>query len=111
MLFQLLDVLIWFRLYVDSNPKTGNWVKVEEESASIVEVTNTLISGKVINLNPQKGFAFFQPDAIGDNVFIPPHLVTNHSLADQMRIEVETESYLDNRSNETKTRVKRVFIR
>jgi hypothetical protein len=27
--FQLLDVLAWFKMYVDSNPKTENWVKVE----------------------------------------------------------------------------------
>ncbi len=107
--FQLLDVLAWFKMYVDSNPKTENWIKVDEIAESISEQTAELITGKVINLNAQKGFAFFQPDAIGDNVFIPPHLVTNHSLQDEMKISVEIEEYADNRTGELKNRVKRIL--
>ena len=97
-------------MYVDSNPKTGNWVRVE----TVTEVTESaaeLIHGKVININPQKGFAFFKPDAIGDNIFIPPHLVTNHALTEGMPIQVEVEEYTDNRDGEKKTRVKRVVIK
>jgi cold shock CspA family protein len=107
--FQLLDLLAWFKMYVDSNPKTGNWIKLETVPA-ISQPTAGLTYGKVINFNMQKGFAFFKPDAIGENVFIPPHLVTNHSLAEGMSVQVEIEEYTDNRTNELKKRVKRILI-
>ncbi len=104
--FQLLDVLAWFKIYVDANPKTRNWVKIETGTESSAE----LIPGKVININSQKGFAFFKPNSIGENVFIPPHLITNHSLAEGMTVQVEVEEYADNRSNELKNRVKRIKL-
>lgn len=107
--FQLLDVLAWFKMYVDSNPKTGNWVKVET-ATEVADPAAELIHGKVININSQKGFAFFKPDAIGDNIFIPPHLVTNHSLKEGMPVQVEVEEYTDNRTNELKNRVKRIEL-
>ncbi|HRH82745.1 MAG TPA: hypothetical protein PK210_00790 [Bacteroidia bacterium] len=108
--FQLLDVLVWFKMYVDSNPKTENWLKVET-AAEAAEPAAELIHGKVINIHPQNGFAFFKPDAIGDNIFIPPHLVTNHSLTEGMPVQVEVEEYTDNRTNELKNRVKRIEMR
>lgn len=108
-LYQLLDVLIWFKIYIDSNPKTENWVKVET-ATEFADPVAELIPGKVINLNPQKGFAFFKPDAIGDNIFIPPHLVANHSLKEGMSVQVEVEEYTDNRTNELKNRVKRIEL-
>src|SRR5690606_30608007 len=104
--FQLLDVLVWFKMYVDGNPKTGNWVKVET-STEVTEPTAQLIRGKVININTQKGFAFFKPDGIGENIFIPPHLVTNYSLSEGTPVQVvEIEEYIDNRTDETRCRVK-----
>jgi len=107
--FQLLDVLVWFKMYVDSNPKTGNWVKVET-ATEVAEPAAELIHGKVININSQKGYAFFKPDAIGDNIYIPPHLVTQHSLKEGMPIKVEVEEYTDYRTNELKNRVKRIEL-
>lgn len=107
--FQLLDVLVWFKMYVDANPKTGNWVKLDTSSEA-TEPAAELISGNVINLNSQKGFAFFKPDTNGDNIFIPPHLVTNHSLTDGTPVQIEVEEYTDNRTNELKNRVKRIEL-
>ncbi len=107
--FQLLDVLAWFKMYVDSNPKTSNWIKMETGTEA-AEPVNELIHGKVINVNLQKGFAFFKPDAIGENIFIPPHLVTNHSLTEGLQIQVYVEEYTDNRTNELKNRVKRIEL-
>jgi cold shock CspA family protein len=104
--FQLLDLLVWFKMYVDSNPKTGNWVKTVE----VTEHMDVLIWGKVINLNPQKGFAFFKPDTLGENIFIPPHLVTNHALTEGLQIQVDVEEYTDNRTNKLKNRVKRIEL-
>ncbi len=104
-LYQLMDVLVWFKMYVDGNPKTENWKRTEgvigAESADLTE-------GKVINMNIEKGFAFFQPDAGGSNIFIPPHLVTANNLKDGLPVLVEIEEYVDNRSGETKNRVKRI---
>ena len=105
-LYQLLDVLVWFKTYIDTNPKAKNWIKrgMTEGNDKIVE----LIQGKVININRQKGFAFFKPTSTGENVFIPQHLVTNHNLRDGMSVQVEIEQYTDIRNNELKNRVKRV---
>lgn len=108
-LFQLFDVLAWFKQYVDSNPKTENWIRIDNVTEAIPVSAEDTVMGKVININQQKGFAFFKPDAVGDNVFIPPHLVTNHSLTEQMPVRVEIEQYIDNRTAETKTRVKRIL--
>lgn len=108
-LFQLFDVLAWFKQYVDSNPKTENWIRIDNVTEAIPVSAEDTVLGKVININQQKGFAFFKPDAVGDNVFIPPHLVTNHSLTEQMPVRVEIEQYIDNRTAETKTRVKRIL--
>lgn len=105
--FQLLDLLAWYKMYVDSNPKTQNWVKVETAIETTVPATE-LIRGKVININSQKGFAFFKPDAFGENVYIPPHLVTNHLLIEGVPVGVEVEEYKDNRTNQLKYRVKRI---
>ncbi len=109
--FQMLDVLVWFKMYVDSNPKPENWEVAETTSEGNESSSEALTNGKVINVNPQKGFAFFKPDAIGDNVFIPPHLVSTHSLHDEMPIQVEIEEYTDNRDGILKTRVKRIVNR
>jgi hypothetical protein len=107
--FQLLDVIIWFKMHVDANPKIQNWVKVET-APELAEPKPELILGKVININIQKGYAFFKPDASGDNIFIPPNLVTNHSLSEEMPVQVEIEKYTDNRTNELKNRVKRIEL-
>lgn len=107
--FQLLDVLAWFKMYVDSNPKTKNWTKVES-TTEVRETDAALIQGKIININLQKGFAFFKPDDKSENVFIPPHLIANHELNEGIPIIVEVENYTDNRTNETKKRVKTLEI-
>lgn len=108
-LFQLMDLLVWFKKYVDSNPKKENWEKLEREAT--LEVTTVLEanSGKVININPYKGFAFFKPDNGEPNTFIPPHLITDLGLIEGDAIKVdEIEEYTDTRSNENKTRVKKI---
>ncbi|WP_282773597.1 hypothetical protein [Phaeodactylibacter xiamenensis] len=112
--FQLLDVIAWFKIYVDSNPPTQNWIRVGMENKEIGGTMRPdyagLVHGKVININPMKGFAFFAPDAGGENTFIPPHLVTNHSLQGGLPISVEIEEYTDNRTGDLKTRVKRIAM-
>lgn len=108
-LFQLLDVLVWFKTYIDSNPPIQNWSKIDTNTGNISTNADTGIPGIVINLNTQKGFAFFKPNLGGENIFIPPHLVANHSLVDDKPVEVEVEEYIDNRTSETKTRVNKII--
>jgi len=108
-LYQLMDVLVWFKMYVDGNPKTENWQRTEGVISEVGAEPADLTEGKVININIDKGFAFFQPDAGGSNIFIPPHLVTANNLTNELLVSVEIEEYVDNRSGETKNRVKRIF--
>mgnify|MGYP005990426175 CR=1 FL=1 len=105
-LFQLLDVIVWFKIHVDGNPKTENWTAIEvttKESASNIK------KGEVIQLNVYKGFAFLQPEDGTENIFIPPHLVNNHSLKENDVITGEVEEYTDNRTQELKKRVKKLI--
>lgn len=105
-LYQLLDVIVWFKIHIESNPKTENWVKVDD---SLQEKNSNIKKGEVINLNIYRGFAFLQPEDGTDNVFIPPHLVTNHTLKETDVITGEIEEYTDNRTQELKKRVKKLI--
>ena len=107
-LFQLLDVLVWFKQYVDTKPKTKNWeLLFANNDASQNE---TWIEGEVINYNSIKGFAFLKPYDGCDNQFIPPHLVTDHSLINGCKVKGVIEEYIDNRTGDPKTRVKKIEI-
>lgn len=108
-LYQLMDVLVWFKMYVDGNPKTENWQRTESGISKVGAEPADLTEGKVINMNIDKGFAFFQPDAGGSNTYISANLVTDNSLKNGLPISVEIEEYVDNRSGEKKNRVKRIF--
>ena len=107
-LFQLLDVLVWFKQYVDAKPKTKNWeLLFADNDASQNE---TWIEGEVINYNSIKEFAFLNPYDGSDNQFIPPHLVTDHSLINGCKVKGVIEEYIDNRTGDQKTRVKKIEI-
>ena len=94
---------------MDSKPKTNNWVKLET-ATEVTEPAPELIPGKVIKIIPQKRCAFFKPDTTDDNIFIPMHLVTNHSLTEGMTVQAEVEEYTYNPTNELKSRVKRIVL-
>ncbi len=112
-LFQLFDVITWFKQYVDSKPKTENWERIETIKTADEPDSKNIMEGKVIEKESLsrrgKDFAFFKPDTMGSNVLIPSHLVSSHLLQDEMQIRVEIEEYIDNRTGETKTRVKRIL--
>ncbi|RAJ19792.1 hypothetical protein LX77_03422 [Gelidibacter algens] len=101
-LYQLLDVIAWFKIHIKSKPKTENWTRTIEREKSQADI----IKGIVINLSVNKGFAFLQPNDGSDNVFIPPHLVTENNLKENDIITGEVEEYIDNRTQELKKRVK-----
>jgi cold shock CspA family protein len=105
-LYQMMDVIVWFKIHIDSDPPKENWTNINNTRTA---EESTYKTGEVINLNIYKGFAFFKPNDGSENIFIPPHLVTNHSLSDDDEISVEIEEYQDNRTNETKKRVKNII--
>lgn len=108
-LFQLMDMIVWFKMYVDSKPKTGNWTK-QETSLDSQAALPELLKGKVIQLNLAKGFAFLKPESEGANVFIPPHLVSNHELQNGMIINAEVGEQMDNRLNELRKIVRSIQL-
>ena len=82
--YALLDVIIWFKLYIDNQPATKNWSKIE--SSSIVD--SDYIKGKVIQLHPVKFIAFLQPyDKSMVNAYIPRSFVVENELQEGQIIE------------------------
>jgi len=102
---QLLDLIIWFKTYIDSNPKKNNWTKEDIETDR-----EAFIEGEVINMNPEKGFAFLKPHNEGENLFIPPILVQKYQLSEGMYIKAEIEEYTYHKTQETNTRAKNIEI-
>jgi hypothetical protein len=104
--FQLLDVIVWFKQYVDTNPTTENWEtdKVDHETQEV------LIGGTVINYNTFKKYAFFEPNDGSKNSIIPAHIVTKYDLEEGMSIKGESEEYTDNRTQELRKRIKRIEL-
>ena len=107
-LFQLLDVLIWFKYHVDQKPISKNWQLINDNINSDNE--KKWIEGTVINYNSFKGFAFLCPLNNDENTFIPPHLVTQFELSEGQIIKGTIEEYIDNRSGEQKSRVNDIKI-
>lgn len=105
--YQLLDIIIWFKMYIDTKPQTENWVKIVE--VDNLEQKEDSITGKVININNEKGFAFLQQSTGGKNIFIPPHLVNDYSLVADQKIIIEIEEYTDNRTGDIKVRASKIL--
>lgn len=103
-LYLLFDIIIWYKNLVNQyrNPEFNKilW-KTREKSEPV--------SGKVINVNI-KGFAFFEPDSQGENIYIPQHLVSEHSLKNGTLVFAEIEEYKDNQTGELKKKAKHIEI-
>jgi cold shock CspA family protein len=108
-IYQLLDIIIWVKKHIDENPPKTNWT-IDENISPAQNNNDHSFDGIVINLNPYKGFAFFKPNDGTENIYIPTHLVERHSLTDGTNINVEKEEYIDNRTQETKTKIKKVTL-
>ena len=108
LLFQLLDVLVWFKEHVDQNPVTNNWEVLSDDNQPTNE--EDWIFGKVINYDSLKGYAFLSPANGDKSQFIPPHLVAKYGLSNEQKIKGTVEEYTDTRSGEEKTRVNKIEI-
>ncbi|MFV8356852.1 cold-shock protein [Flavobacterium sp. XS1P32] len=105
-LYQLLDLLVWFKEYVDNHPTPENWKILDE-----VERTNDQIwsvEGIIINFNPAKGFGFLKPLDGSPNIFIQSNHIADHHLTEGMTIIGEAEEYIDNRTGETRNKIKKI---
>ena len=83
-LFQLMDVMIWFKQYVDDEPKTQNWSLLETDNKDG-------IIGEVTYINEDKGYGGFKPYGSDQNYNISPYLVSSEKLTVGCEIEVEVE--------------------
>ncbi len=79
----LFEILVYMKKFIDEHPDF-------EENRRMVDrlISEDTISGTVIERakNIKKGFAFLKPVEGGNNVFIPPALVDQYDLKDDMVI-------------------------
>jgi len=109
LLFQLMDVLVWFKIYLGSNPIKGNWKRISENTES--SLNNTWIEGHVKKFNQEKGFAFLIPSGESTGVFIPPNLIDSFSLKEGDKVKGEVEKYFNHRLKELSTRIKNIELK
>jgi cold shock CspA family protein len=96
LVFQLLDVIIWLKAYLDENPdlqkNRSYWNEIPKKKPAETAQDDRWVSGCVINMN-EKGYAFFEPDNGSENSFIPDQIVKEKSLTNGMKVKAETEIY------------------
>ncbi len=111
LVFQLLDVILWLKAYLDENPDVQKnrsyWTEIPQKKPDETAQDDQWVSGCVINLN-EKGYAFFEPDDGSENSFIPDQIVKEKSLTNGMKVKAETEVYQYKGSE--KSRVKKIGI-
>jgi hypothetical protein len=78
--FQLMDVLIWFKNYMDAN------TDVAKNKSLWLDSGNKGIVSKELN-----GYGTFQPDNGGNTLSITPRMMTDNGLSVGDKIEVETK--------------------
>jgi cold shock CspA family protein len=107
-LFLLLDILCWFKYFVNSSPQTENW---EVETGSVQDDSDqNWIEGHIINFNQEKGYAFLKPDIGVVNHFVTTYAITTFNLENGSRIRGKIETYTDNRTGEPRTRINEVKV-
>jgi hypothetical protein len=101
-LFQLLDVIVWFKDYVDSNPIKENWEITDLKSAEEDwEATKEdLIVGTVQEI-AENGYGTFKPDSSTTTISIIPKMVKENNLNQKDRIKVRTEKVDNNKTHIT----------
>ena len=87
--FQLMDVLVWFKKYVDLNPNIEDnkksWINIEP-----IIHNGDWITGTIINIT-EKGFGSFKPDSNYTTIGIPPKIMADNSLKENDRVKVTTK--------------------
>ena len=95
--FRLMDVLIWFKEYVDLNPKIEdnkkNWINTE----SIIH-NSDWIFGSIITI-AENGYGTFKPDSDSRTISIIPKMISDYSFKENDKVKVTTKK--DNTGNKT----------
>lgn len=96
MTFQLMDVLVWFKSYIDDHHE-----KETNKQYWISIANNGWIKGKIINIT-EKGWGQFQPNNGDEQIGIPPKMVTDNNLTEKKEIQILTEPSPDGRKKYVK---------
>jgi hypothetical protein len=87
--YQLIDVLIWFKMFVDEHPDKSENIKLWHED-QINQYVSEWIMGNVIKI-AENGWGTFQPENGGTTVSILPKMVSDNSLSENDYIEARIE--------------------
>jgi len=87
--FQLMDVLVWFKEYVDLNPNIEDNKKSWINTEPIIH-NGDWITGTIINIT-EKGWGSFKPDSNYPTIGIPPKIMVDNSLKENDRVKVTTK--------------------
>jgi hypothetical protein len=95
--FKLMDVLIWFKEYVDLNPNIQDNQKSWINTESIIHNSDWII-GTIIKLQ-ENGYGSFKPDSSTQTIGIPPKIMEQYSFKENDKVKVTTK--LDNSGTKT----------
>lgn len=88
--YQLADVLLWFKTYLDENPDKHtnilSWSKIESEGSNTDEWIRGYISRIAVN-----GWGTFKSENAGAEISIPPTMMKSNKLNEQDQIEITTQ--------------------
>lgn len=88
--FQLMDVLVWFKEYVDGhsniNENKTHWIEMEIADL----ISNEWIEG-IVSRIADNGWGTFQPISALATISIPPQMVSNNNLNENDSIKVIAE--------------------
>lgn len=92
-LFQLVDVLVWFKQYVDGKPKTKNWQLIEADndvSQNETWIEGEWISGRIKRI-AESGWGTLLTNSSTRTIGIPPTMVEDNNLKEGDTISVLTK--------------------
>ncbi|MSP70552.1 MAG: hypothetical protein EXR20_09790 [Bacteroidetes bacterium] len=95
--FRLMDVLIWFKEYVDLNPNIEDNKKSWINTESIIH-NSDWIFGSIITI-AENGYGTFKPDSDSRTISIIPKMISDYSFKENDKVKVTTKK--DNTGTKT----------
>ena len=105
-LYQLMDLLVWFKMYVDANPKPNNWKKAGSGSRKPIIIKKNIneikwLFGKIISISDNnKGV--FEAIVSLDKFPIPSDLIVKHNLKLNESVKVKVVPTTDGKERHVK---------
>jgi len=100
--FALLDVIIWFKLYIDQKPLANNWSNNWSNNRP-----ENYVMGRVFDIREEIAFLKPTDTRLGNKVIIPPKLFKSNELYEGQKIGCVIESY-SNKEGKLMKRVKEI---